>query len=65
MRRNRLTTKEAADFLGYSFHTLKKWRMGKKTWELGVKGPKFKSVHGRIFYDMDALEDWVKLCGRD
>ena len=51
--------------LGYSHHTLKKWRRGRKDWEIGLKGPKFRSVHGRIFYFLDALEDWQKLCGRD
>ena len=61
----KLTTKEAAAILGYSFHTLKKWRRGRKQWELGLRGPKFKSVHGRFYYSMDALEDWLKLCGGD
>lgn len=59
----KLTTKEAAAWLGYSHHTLKKWRRGRKQWELGLKGPKFKSVHGRVFYEPGALEDWEKLCG--
>jgi hypothetical protein len=62
---HRLSTKEAAAWLGYSHHTLKKWRRGRKDWEIGLKGPKFRSVHGRIFYFLDALEDWQKLCGRD
>lgn len=65
MGEKKLSTKEAAVILGYSYHTLKKWRRGKKAWELGLRGPKFKSVHGRIFYTVDALEDWVKLCGGD
>lgn len=63
MSKKKLSTKEAADVLGYSYHTLKKWRHGKKAWELGLRGPKFKSVHGRVFYTMDALDDWLKLCG--
>jgi hypothetical protein len=65
MREKRLTTKEAAVILGYSHMTLKKWRQGRKEWELGLRGPKFKSVHGRVFYTEDALEDWLKLCGGD
>ena len=65
MREKRLTTKEAAVILGYSHMTLKKWRRGRKEWELGLRGPKFKSVHGRVFYTEDALEDWLKLCGGD
>lgn len=59
----KLSTKEAAAVLGYSPLTLKKWRKGRKVWELGLRGPKFGSVHGRVFYTVDALEDWQKLCG--
>jgi hypothetical protein len=65
MMDKKLSTKEAAVILGYSYHTLKKWRQGKKSWELGLRGPKFKSVHGRVFYTMDALDDWLTLCGGD
>ena len=61
----KFSTKEAAAVLGYSYHTLKKWRQGHKIWVLGLRGPKFKSVHGRVFYTVDALEDWLKLCGGD
>lgn len=59
----RLSPKEAAAILGYSHHTLKKWRKGRKSWEIGLKGPKFKSVHGRVFYTPGALEDWLFLFG--
>lgn len=65
MREKRLTAKEAAVIIGYSHHTLKKWRKGRREWELGLKGPKFRSVHGRIFYTMGAVEDWLTLCGGD
>lgn len=65
MSKDKLSTKEAADFLEYSHHTLKKWRKGRKVWEVGLRGPKFKSVHGRVFYTLDALEDWKRLCGGD
>jgi hypothetical protein len=65
MREKRLTTKEAAVILGYSHHTLKKWRRGRKEWELGLKGPKFWSVHGLIFYTQSSLDDWLTLCGGD
>jgi hypothetical protein len=63
MTQERLSTKEAAGIIGFSFHTLKKWRRGKKVWELGLRGPKFRSVHGRIFYELDDLETWLRLCG--
>lgn len=65
MQEKRLSTKEAAAIIGYSHLTLKKWRRGRKEWELGLRGPKFKSVHGRVFYTVDALETWLKLCGGD
>lgn len=61
----RLSTKEAAEALGYSPYTLRNWRQGFKRWRIGLSGPKFDSVHGRIYYTMDALEDWQKLCGTE
>jgi hypothetical protein len=61
----RLSTKEAAAVLGYSPYTLRNWRRGCKQWHLGLPGPKFSSVHGRIFYLMEALEDWQELCGTE
>jgi hypothetical protein len=59
----RLSPKEAAAVIGYSVHTLKKWRKGKKTWEFGLRGPKFVTIHGRIYYSEDALDTWITLCG--
>jgi hypothetical protein len=61
----KLSTKEAAAVLGYSPYTLRNWRRGCKQWHLGLPGPKFGSVHGRIFYLMEALEDWQELCGTE
>ena len=58
----RIGTKEAAAILGFSASTLRQWRRGKKTWEPGL-GPRFYSLHGRIFYSPEALEDWEFLCG--
>lgn len=55
-----MTPKEAACLLGYSQHTLKKWRQGRKRWEPGMRGPRFKSVHGRIFYDVEVLMCWLE-----
>lgn len=61
----KFSTKEAAAILGYSQYTLRNWRQGFKHWRIGLSGPKFDSVHGRIFYLEDALEDWLKLCGTE
>ena len=52
----RLTPKEAAQIIGYSVSTMK------KVWEPGLLGPRFFSIHGRIFYSREALEDWERLC---
>ena len=52
----RLTPKEAAQIIGYSVSTMKHW-------EPGLPGPRFFSIHGRIFYSREALEDWERLCG--
>ena len=61
----KLSTKEAAAYLGYSPFTLRNWRMGRKEWRIGLRGPKFHSRHGRIFYFMEDLETWEKLCGTE
>ena len=61
----KLSTKEAATLLGYSPYTLRNWRQGFKHWRIGLSGPKFDSVHGRIFYLEDSLDDWKKLCGTE
>ena len=63
--RRKLSTKEAAAILGYSHYTLRNWRQGFKHWKIGLSGPRFDSVHGRIFYTFEALEDWLKLCGTE
>ena len=52
-----LTTKQAAEFLGYSPETLKKWRMGQKVWQIGL-GPRFYAINGRIMYREDWLQEW-------
>lgn len=57
---DRLTPKEAAEILGYSVDTLKRWRQGEKQWRPGL-GPKFYTIHGRIFYRRAWLEDWERL----
>ena len=62
---DRLSTKEAAAIIGYSAETLKHWRHGEKRWRPGIPGPRFFSIHGRIFYSREALEDWIRLCGND
>lgn len=54
----RISPKEAANYLGYSTYSLARWRGGKKTWEDGNKGPRFASFCGRIWYRRDWLEAW-------
>lgn len=56
----RYTPKEAAVILGYSIETLRHWRRGKKIWEPGL-GPRFFSIHGRIFYTEASLSDFIRL----
>lgn len=54
----RMTPKEAAAYLGFSTSTLEKWRRGKKVWDESDRGPRYTSLHGRIWYRRDWLEDW-------
>lgn len=57
IKEKKLSTKEAAEVLGYSHYTLRNWRQGFKRWRIGLSGPRFDSVHGRIFYTEDWLDD--------
>lgn len=61
----RLSTKEAADYIGFSPHTLRNWRKGRKRWTIGLYGPKFGSIHGRIFYIPSDLDAWMELFRTD
>lgn len=61
----KLTPKETAQEIGYSVSTLKRWRQGHKQWNPNLWGPRFYSVHGRIFYTRESIEDWERLCRRD
>ena len=61
----RLSTKEAADYIGFSPHTLRNWRKGRKRWTIGLYGPKFGSIHGRIFYTPGDLDAWMELFRTD
>lgn len=56
----KLTPKQAAAVLDFSVHTLKRWRKGNKYWRPGL-GPRFFSIHGRIYYSAEALSDWLAL----
>lgn len=56
-----MTTKEAADYLGYSESALRSWRNGQKVWESGNEGPKFTSINGRIWYRRKWLDEWISL----
>lgn len=60
-----LSTKEAAEIIGFSYLTLRNWRRGKKIWEPGLRGPKFNNIHGRIVYQRDDVLDWLARFGRN
>ncbi len=57
---DRLGPKEAAAYLGYSVHSLAKWRGGKKFWQEGDKGPRFVTCNRRIWYRRDWLDEWLE-----
>lgn len=48
-----MTTKEAAEYLRHSEVTLEQWR-------LSGKGPKFYKPAGKVIYDKDDLDDWLR-----
>lgn len=50
--KERLSTKEAAEYLGYSESTL-------ETWRTENKGPRFYKPLGKIFYFKDDLDLWL------
>lgn len=60
-----LSTKQAAELIGFSYLTLRNWRLGKKVWEPGLRGPKFDNIHGRIVYQRDHVLDWLARFGRN
>ena len=52
-----LTTNQAADYLGYSKHTLK---IARHSGQLaGVAGPIFKRLGRQIRYDRSDLDGWL------
>lgn len=51
MPAKKLTTKEAAEFLGVQPNTLEIWRCRKK-------GPKYSKIGSRVLYDINALEEY-------
>lgn len=59
-----LTSKQAAELIGYSHLTVRNWRQGKKTWEPGLRGPKFHSIHGRIVYKRADVLEWLARFGQ-
>ena len=48
-----MNTKQAAHYLGKAVVTLKKWRQQKK-------GPPYYKIGGRIEYDKDKVDQWVR-----
>ena len=58
MKVERLSPKEAANYLGLSISTLARWRSGTKEWKGHENGPRYVVVKGRIWYRKDWLEEW-------
>ncbi len=50
-----LTTKEAADFIGFSPKTLGVWR-----WLKRKNTPKYVKITNRIYYPKKELEKWLE-----
>jgi Helix-turn-helix domain len=48
-----MTTQEAADVLGRSLNTLKRWRYE-------GTGPAYVVIEGRVRYDQAVLEDYIR-----
>lgn len=61
---HRLSTKEAASYLGYSVSTLRHWRKGQKEWHPGL-GPHFFCINGRVWYTAAALALWARQYASD
>lgn len=55
--KNLLTTKQAAEKLGYSEITLRKSRVSGLLG--GTKAPKYKKIGRAVRYDQKDLESWV------
>lgn len=54
MCKHRMSTKEAASYIGYSVSTLINWRHNKDY------GPKYVlTKSGRIWYSQEDLDDWM------
>jgi predicted DNA-binding transcriptional regulator AlpA len=57
--RETLRTREAADFLGVSVPTMKKWR-NKAPGDPGEKGPQFIRISDfLVIYEVSALRAWI------
>ena len=57
MKKDWLTAKEAAEYIGYSPSTLKHWRLKKEY------GPRYVlTKSGRIWYCKEDLDDWANAC---
>lgn len=55
MTDKKLTTEEAAEYLGYSAGTIENWRR-----ENPYKGPKYYKPMGKVFYFEQDLKEWLE-----
>ena len=53
-----LTTEQAAQYLGVSAHTLRRWRRVKQTDGRRRLGPPYCRIHGAIRYRLEDLRRW-------
>jgi len=57
----RLSTTDAASYLGFSANTL---RCSRVTGMLAsVSAPRYKKMGRRVFYEMDTLDEWLEQVG--
>jgi excisionase family DNA binding protein len=58
MQEKLLNTKEAAEYLNVSVHTLIAWRNNKN----GNPGPAFHRMGLKVRYKVADLEEWIESC---
>lgn len=56
MNKEWFTTKEAAEYIGHSESTLENWRVETEK----SPGPRFYKPLGKVLYNRDDLDSWVK-----
>ncbi len=55
-----LSQKDVSTLTGFSESAIRHWRRGRKVWDSSLLGPRFFSVHGRIYYSMPSVQLWMR-----